>query len=184
MPPRIPIPVSAQSFQPSIYTHCSSCLQREFSSTSVARTRQRRQMFAWLEGPGESFRHPLPGSTNYLSAYDINGRLRREGENTPETPDDLRPYPLNKHFFSEPILSQELREEIWRRVQVDNKSVRTVSVELGVEMRRVGAVVRLMQVEKRMKEEVSLHNLHVGSIEYASMMSHNRLVFQTSIVVN
>lgn len=113
-------------------------------------------MFAWLEGPGESFKYPLPGSTNYLSAYDINGRLRREGENTPETPDDLRPFPLNKHFFSEPILSQELREEIWRRVQVDKKSVRTVSVELGVEMRRVGAVVRLMEVEKRMKAEVSL----------------------------
>lgn len=40
-------------------------------------------------------------------------------------------------------------------MQVEKKSVRTVSVELGVEMRRVGAVVRLVELERRMKEEVS-----------------------------
>jgi len=41
-------------------------------------------------------------------------------------------------------------------VKVDGKSVRTVSVELGVEMRRVGAVVRLVEVERRMRADVSL----------------------------
>lgn len=67
-----------------------------------------------------------------------------------------RPFPLNRTFFSQPVLSEALRQEIWRRVKVEGKSVRIVSVEMGVEMRRVGAVVRLVEVEKRMRKEVSL----------------------------
>lgn len=114
-------------------------------------------MFAWLEGPGESFRHPLPKSTNYLSAYSRFGKLLRVGEDTPESEEDLRPFPLNVHFTSQSILSEPLRMEVWRRVQVEKKSVRTVSVELGIEMRRVGAVVRLVELEKRMREEVSYY---------------------------
>lgn len=112
-------------------------------------------MFAWLEGPGENFRYPLPGSTNYLSAYDRRGRLQREEVTNPITEDDLRPFPLNKHFRSESVLSEPLRQEVWRRVQVEKKSVRTVSVELGIEMRRVGAVVRLVELERQMRQEVS-----------------------------
>lgn len=112
-------------------------------------------MFAWLDGPGENFRYPVPGSTNYLSAYDRRGRLFREEVNKPVSEDDLRPFPLNKHFVSESILSEPLREEVWRRVQIEKKSVRTVSVELGIEMRRVGAVVRLVELEKQMRKEVS-----------------------------
>ena len=34
-------------------------------------------MFRWLNGPGSVFRQPLPGSTNYLNAYDRTGRLLR-----------------------------------------------------------------------------------------------------------
>ena len=34
-------------------------------------------MHAWLSGPGKAFRDPLPGSTNYLSAYDRRGQLIR-----------------------------------------------------------------------------------------------------------
>ena len=34
-------------------------------------------MFAWLKGPGKVFRQPLPGGTNYLSAYDKEGNLLR-----------------------------------------------------------------------------------------------------------
>jgi hypothetical protein len=143
-------------------------------------------MFAWLRGPGKNFQYPLPNSTNYLSAYDSRGNLLRapEGSEKPKTapnpdnPDDaaldaaaaevkekklekeikedLRPFPLNQHFVSESVLSEPLRQEIWKRVKVDGMSVRTVSVELGVEMRRVGAVVRLVEVERRMRADVSL----------------------------
>jgi hypothetical protein len=136
-------------------------------------------------GPWQEF-PILPNSTNYLSAYDSRGNLLRapEGSEKPKTapnpdnPDDaaldaaaaevkekklekeikedLRPFPLNQHFVSESVLSEPLRQEIWKRVKVDGMSVRTVSVELGVEMRRVGAVVRLVEVERRMRADVSL----------------------------
>ena len=138
-------------------------------------------MFAWLEGPGESLRFPLPKSTNYLSAYDRRGKLLREGEDTKESEDDLRPFPLNQHFRSESILSESLREEIWRRVQIEKKSVRTVSVELGVEMRRVGAVVRLVELEKKQREEVSCQSSTAPTCLHDEYT--NRLVFQTSTMV-
>lgn len=35
-------------------------------------------MFEWLNGPGKVFKDPLPGSTNYLSAYDRQGKLLRK----------------------------------------------------------------------------------------------------------
>ena len=137
-------------------------------------------MFAWLNGVGENFRYPLPESTNYLSAYDRRGRLLRQTQENAarhfdsdtdasraledaavetkkvakEDKEDLRPFPLNQHFVSQPVLSEELRQEVWKRVKVNGKSVRQVSVELGIEMRRVGAVVRLVEVEKQMRAEV------------------------------
>lgn len=63
------------------------------------------------------------------------------------------PFPLNPQFVSEPILSEELSNEIYKRVVEQKKSVRSVSVEMRVDMRRVGAVVRLKELEKRMKNE-------------------------------
>ncbi|ETI23465.1 hypothetical protein G647_05267 [Cladophialophora carrionii CBS 160.54] len=197
MPPRISS--SAASFTlpstPTIQTHCKSCFQRSFSSSpSLSQTKLREQFWAWLNGPGENFRYPLPASTNYLSAYDRRGNLLRgkdqeqnvQGESSkeksPDDPmtadeealeaaatetdrqgqgytlpkeslDDLRPFPLNKNFVSQSILSEELRNEIWERVQQHGKSVRQVSMEMGVDMRRVAAVVRLTEVERRMKAE-------------------------------
>ena len=188
MPPRIrTVDLIASTTAPSIQTHCRSCLRRALSTTApLNATKLRRQLFAWLRGPGQNFQYPLPNSTNYLSAYDRRGNLLREAEGsaTPktapnpdnpsdaaleaaadaqkekklgkETKEDLRPFPLNQHFLSESVLSEPLRQEIWKRVKVDGKSVRTVSVELGVEMRRVGAVVRLVEVERRMRADVSL----------------------------
>lgn len=145
-------------------------------------------MFRWLNGPGSVFRDPLPGSTNYLNAYDAGGNLIRlksgrktedaeagdrrgdeeelpaipgeesvkddsknyiDGKAIPrETADDLMPFPLNKEFRSQSVLSEALKDEIFRRVTKDGKSVKVVSVEMGVEMSRVGAVVRLKSVEQ------------------------------------
>ena len=147
-------------------------------------------MIRWLQGPGAVFRDPLPGSTNYLNAYDANGRLFRavdrgitdegkdaenklstlpgeegmEGEEKKnfasgqpiprERPDDLIPFPLNKQFKSQPVLSEELREEIWARSVKMGESVKVISAKLGVEMARVGAVVRLKSVEKDWVQQV------------------------------
>lgn len=192
MPPRIrKVNLFATSTIPSVQTHCRSCFRRALSATApLNATKLRRQMFAWLRGPGKNFQYPLPDSTNYLSAYDSRGNLLRavQGSEKPrttanpdnpddaaledvadgdkdrklekETKEDLRPFPLNQHFVSESVLSEPLRQEVWKRVKVDGKSVRTVSVELGVEMRRVGAVVRLVEVERRMRADVSLSFLH------------------------
>ncbi|KAI4275586.1 MAG: hypothetical protein LQ337_003098 [Flavoplaca oasis] len=153
-------------------------------------------MFRWLNGPGAAFRDPLPGSTNYLNAYDPQGNLiraraaratnRSTGEEDPRTvgeegdpdgpdtalgrnhleqniaggkpipkemADDLMPFPLNRQFRSQPVLSEELRDEIYRRIHQEKKTVRTVSAELGVEMQRVGAVFRLKTIENQWIEE-------------------------------
>ena len=52
------------------------------------------------------------------------------------------------------MLSEELKEEIYKRVMVEGQDIRTVSASLSVEMRRVGAVVRLKAVEKQWESEV------------------------------
>tara|TARA_R110002003_G_scaffold37_19_gene2261 strand:+ start:11317 stop:11877 length:561 start_codon:yes stop_codon:yes gene_type:complete len=66
----------------------------------------------------------------------------------PETAEDLRPFPLNQYFRSQPVLSEDLREAIYHRVKRDGATVSLASVEFGVSNERVGAVVRLKQLEK------------------------------------
>lgn len=80
----------------------------------------------------------------------------REGSSPllPETPEDLMPFPQNRQFRSSSVLSEEFKDEIWRQVVDLKKSVRAVSMDLNVEMRRVGAVVRLKAVEKQWVEQV------------------------------
>jgi hypothetical protein len=167
-------------------------------------------MFQWLEGTGKKLKDPLPGSTNYVTAYDNTGRLKRDqrGGKTPtidviseeeepelqrqeeedgvdeadragrlalrerlrkrkaemeakqaEAPQDasevVRPFPLNPFFRSEAVLSQELREEIYRQVADRGADITSVSAAFGVDIRRVAAVVRLMAVEKQWVAEVS-----------------------------
>lgn len=164
-------------------------------------------MYRWLNGPGEVFRQPLPGSTNYLNAYDRSGNLLRakdsevgaqnkekeserdedkedaeeqeEGDdrenrkkrdasmseavsqgkrNIPVIPkenaEDLMPFPMNRQFRSQAVLSEQLKDEIWKRVMEDGKSVRDTSAVLNVEIKRVAAVVRLKGVEKEWEKQV------------------------------
>lgn len=105
-------------------------------------------MFEWLNGPGAALKYHIPGSTNYLTDL----KLRSSGDDT-ETSRSPKPFPLNPHFVSEKILSEDLRNEIYERVAVRKKTVREVSVEMGVDMRRVAAVVRLVEMEKRWRNE-------------------------------
>jgi len=71
-----------------------------------------------------------------------------DGKLPPETIEDLRPFPQNQYFRSQPVLSEDLREAIYRRVKKDGATVSLASVEFGVSNERVGAVVRLKQMEK------------------------------------
>jgi hypothetical protein len=82
---------------------------------------------------------------------DTRRRAKREvddGKLPPETAEDLRPFPLNQYFRSQPVLSEDLREAIYKRVKKDGATVSLASVEYGVSNERVGAVVRLKQMEK------------------------------------
>ncbi|RAL68520.1 hypothetical protein DID88_007248 [Monilinia fructigena] len=116
------------------------------------------------------------GAANLVSsnAYNADGKLKRameaaadakkdggsnpESQNEPDadgnkklpptTARDMLPFPGNRKFISQSVLSEELRELIWARIMQDARSVREVSAELGVEMSRVGAVVRLKEIEK------------------------------------
>lgn len=140
---------------------------RHFSQTSCLKvTLRRRKFYEWLNGPGRQLREPIPDSTNYLGAYDKYGNLvragpgwRRDGTGKiatetktgklpPETAEDLRPFPLNQYFRSQSVLSEDLREAIYKRVMKDGATVSLASVEFGVSNERVGAVVRLKQMEK------------------------------------
>ena len=176
MPPRLP---QSTTPKPSstlallqdlpLQWQCQQCRKRGFASTnSRSMTKLRREMFGWLNGPGKAFKDPLPGSTNYLGGYDRRGRLLRqlgkedggkEGELEKETVSDLRPFPQNQNFHSQSVLSEDLRNEIYKRVKVQNQPVRLVSAQLGVEMRRVAAVVRLVEIERNWIAQVCLSRL-------------------------
>ncbi|KAM5442322.1 hypothetical protein MferCBS31731_002697 [Microsporum ferrugineum] len=136
---------------------------RAFSSTpSFQVSKRRADMFRWLNGVGAVFKDPVPKSTNYLTDYENGVPVRKEEEDSdsnrgfskdPNNPDRLQPFPLNPFFVSESVLSEELRNEIYDQVVNKGNSVRLVSVMFGVDMRRIGAVVRLVELEKRMKAE-------------------------------
>ncbi|KAH6674917.1 eukaryotic mitochondrial regulator protein-domain-containing protein [Halenospora varia] len=182
MPPRLRCPTSLPSSACTKQLCKTARSSRSFSTTQPQEqraTRARRFFFRWLGQQGENFRNPLPGSTNYLGAYNAEGQLKRvieaeerrspsrnnpdgrheeasadgakgkEKDNLPEERDsDRMPFPLNRAFVSQPVLSEEMREEIWSRIMTQGKTVREVSIELSVEMSRVGAVVRLKELEK------------------------------------
>ena len=104
-------------------------------------------MFQWLSTEGASLKHHIPGETNYLS-----NRADRDGDSN-EPP---RPFPGNRNFISESVLSEELRNEVYVRVVEKKKSVRAVSVELGIDMKRIAAVVRLVEMERRQRAQVRI----------------------------
>ncbi|KAG9760955.1 hypothetical protein KCU75_g10592, partial [Aureobasidium melanogenum] len=200
MPPRVgpragQIAGSQQCLRTTSNARQSVASQRDFSQSSGQQfhatckndTRLRRNMFSWLNGPGRVFREPLPGSTNYLGAYDRSGNLMRlragaeeeneqedqvdvsklneeekakynqekeakAAENRNDLPrerqSDLRPYPLNNDFRSQSVLSEDLREEIYKKIVDEKVDLSTVSALYGVDMRRVAAVVRLKTIER------------------------------------
>ncbi|KAF2858956.1 hypothetical protein K470DRAFT_220214 [Piedraia hortae CBS 480.64] len=112
-------------------------------------------MRTWLKGPGKAFRDPLPGSTNYLGAYDKSGKLIRtkqqaeDGKLPAERRSDLRPYPQNPYFRSEPVLSEEFRELIYDLVVNHKHDIVSLAAGFSIDTRRVAAVARLKAVEKQ-----------------------------------
>ncbi|KAL9090587.1 MAG: hypothetical protein Q9159_001931 [Coniocarpon cinnabarinum] len=189
MPPRLHLQPALKV--PHLYRDgCLSSQTRYFSATpsrSGRITLQRKRMLAWFKGPGQAFRLPLRGSTNYVNAYDKEGNIvrasdeeaqgeesgegqsrrgrgarnrsqRRESQKDqknqrenlpPERLEDLQPFPLNPYFRSPSVLSERLKQEIYKSVVEHGHTIRRVSQERGIAMERVAAVVRL----ERMKQD-------------------------------
>lgn len=55
------------------------------------------------------------------------------------------------------MLSESARELIWEKVMLKGEPMKSVSAELGVDIRRIGAVVRLKEVEKDWISNVSIY---------------------------
>ena len=71
----------------------------------------------------------------------------------------LQVFSTNPYFRSMPVLSFEARERIWENVMKAGLPLKAVSARYSVDVRRVAAVVRLMEMEKRMEENVSFFSL-------------------------
>ncbi|KAJ5759903.1 hypothetical protein N7520_007059 [Penicillium odoratum] len=140
----LPYLTSSSSSSSSIPSLCSSSqsLSRQFSATAAPQTKLRRQMFEWLNTQGAALKYHIPGETNYL-------KDARDADLT----DTNRPFPNNRNFISESVLSEELRNEVYVRVVEKKKSLRAVSVELGIDMKRIAAVVRLVELERRQRSQ-------------------------------
>lgn len=83
-------------------------------------------------------KNPKPGETNYM------GRSKDA------------PFPLNPQFKSFPVLDNRARELIWEKVMQNGEPIKAVSAELGVDITRVAAIVRLKEVEKSWVAKVSI----------------------------
>lgn len=148
MPPHLPTP--AFQATSSIWRTSAStarCLPVVASFSTTANrpkfTKARRMFREWLSREGRNFRRPTSGPT-YLSAP---GK-RDDG------PKD-QPFPLNPHFKSTRVLDDKSRELIWEKVMRDGQTIKAVSAEFGVDIRRVAAIVRLKEVEKDWIAKVS-----------------------------
>jgi len=110
---------------------------RAFSSTPCRRkmSRQRIRMFEWLNNrQGSEFAQSGDGP-KYLGPL----------------PD--QPFPNNPLFRSQPVLDDATRELIWNKVVQQGQSLKAVSAEMGVDVRRTAAVVRLKEVQRQWEKD-------------------------------
>lgn len=138
-------------------SHGSSTGSRAFSTTAARpATRLRRQFLQWVERFGPQYRDSAA-----VAAEDRGPRYVAPVSWAPPEYRDARdqqariPFPQNPAFRSEPVLSERARETIWRAVMQEGAPLKAVSARFGVDMRRVAAVVRMKEIEKRWIREVS-----------------------------
>ncbi|KAI0130576.1 eukaryotic mitochondrial regulator protein-domain-containing protein [Xylariales sp. AK1849] len=134
MPPRISCSPVAPSTSSLLQTSANFSSTASRANTPLAR----RKFYNWLTKYGSVLKKPNPrGGTNYA---------RARGVDLEEAKD--RPFPLNKEFKSSPVLDDRARELIWEKIMRKGETIKAVSAELGVDISRVAAVVRLKEVEK------------------------------------
>lgn len=112
---------------------------RSFSSTQYREkmSRARQQMYQWLKSrDGQEL--AAGKGPRYLGPFQD------------------QPFPQNPLFRSQPVLDEHTRELIWEKVTQRGESLKAVSAEIGVDVRRVAAVVRLKEVERQWVKDVSV----------------------------
>ncbi|MBE3047669.1 hypothetical protein IMZ48_35180 [Candidatus Bathyarchaeota archaeon] len=111
--------------------------RRAFSSTPSQNemSRLRTTMYEWLNK--------------------LEGQMARK-EGTQYIGGNDQPFPNNPFFRSQAVLDENARETIWRRVQRKQEPMKVVSADMGVDVRRVAAVVRLKEIEKSWMAKVRL----------------------------
>ncbi|KAL4721861.1 hypothetical protein ACLX1H_011052 [Fusarium chlamydosporum] len=143
MPPRVraaPTPLAGLDAAVSLSCRSSassSPFLRTFSTTSCLEkmSKSRARMFEWLNHGGGRSLAEAGTSPNYLG------------------PHQDQPFPLNPLFRSQPVLAETTRELIYDKVTRRGESLKAVSAEMHIDVRRVAAVVRLKEVEKQWKTE-------------------------------
>lgn len=117
----------------------SSC--RAFSTTQRREktSRARRDMYTWLASRRG---RELEQHTSYGPKY-LGGSTDQ-------------PFPLNPLFRSDPVLDEESREAIWQRAMEKGHALKEIAYDVGADVRRIAAIIRLKQVEKNMVNDVSL----------------------------
>ncbi|KAG5975598.1 hypothetical protein E4U56_003542 [Claviceps arundinis] len=135
MPPRISgsctalaadlaLPQSARSAPP---------FTRSFSTTQCREKMSlaRQRMYKWIKSR--------------------EGRELAEGGRGPRYlgPFEDQPFPQNPLFRSQPVLDEQTKTLIWEKVMKRGEALKAVSAEMGVDVRRIAAVVRLKQLEKQ-----------------------------------
>lgn len=129
-------------------------------------TQLRRKALEWVANEEPKYREVTPGKPNYLTLHTndgLNARMdaqraldrdaeletgHRPGHHDTKTKANHRPFPLNPYYVSQSILDDKFKESVWTSVMVDGMSVRDTSVKMGIDMRRVGAIVRMKEIEK------------------------------------
>ena len=117
--------------------------------------------------------------------------MKRKGEGSHYLGGADQPFPQNPFFRSQPVLDEDARETIWRRVQRNNEPMKVVSADMGVDVRRVAAVVRLKEIEKRWVKQVSRFPLSVlnpctqdSSTFHDDLQKKIRLVLKTILCIH
>lgn len=141
MPPRVRAPaLPLAGLDASAVVSKTAPFVRTFTSTPCREKMStgRMRMMDWItKGEGRHFVEPK-GGPNYLGPYTD------------------QPFPLNPLFRSQTVLDEGTRELIWEKVIQRGDSLKAVSAEMGVDVRRVAAVVRLKEVEKKWVQDVSI----------------------------
>ncbi|KAK3354466.1 eukaryotic mitochondrial regulator protein-domain-containing protein [Neurospora tetraspora] len=128
---------SPQSSQPT--THQQQCSSFSTTAPALVQSVRRQKMFAWLDKKGSQYKEHTRQGPNLL------GSKGRDGLDVP--------FPNNPYFKSQPVLSEGSREIIYKDVMELGLPIKAVSAKYNVDVRRVAAVIRLKEIEKRWIKE-------------------------------